>query len=90
MCSLGQSEVLEWLIMKREHGDKSYFTAKQVHDGMIRDGLLSKNSPCLNNGAIYDKLTKLWFFDVIEGKSTGTIMRPRVVYRAKVKKVLKT
>jgi len=86
VCLLGQTEIVEWLTKKRSEGDDSFHAPKVIFEGMIKDGLVSKKSSCFNNGSIYDRLNRLWVFDVIERRTLGTLMRPNPVFRAKKKK----
>jgi len=87
VCSLGQSEILDWLQQQRDSGDNFYYTAKEVYEGMIEDGIIKRGSNCFRNGAMIEQLRRLSVFDKLEFKIEGTLMRATWLFRAKKRTV---
>ena len=83
VCSLGQSEILNWLIEQRNLGVEDYFTPKEVYEGLVESGCLENGNTCFRNGRIHRQLLGLADAGLIECEWGKNVMRDFVVFRAK-------
>lgn len=75
---MGQFEILQWLVNRREMGDASYRTYVQIHEAMKRDGYRD-SYPALWRG-----INRLYSSELIEAVVEGGILQRKVLFRAKV------
>lgn len=81
---MGQFEILQWLVNRREMGDDSYRTYVQIHEAMRRDGH-QESYPAMWRG-----INRLYSSELIEAVVEGGILQRKVLFRAKVISTLRS
>lgn len=75
---MGQFEILQWLVNRRETGDDAYRTYVQIHEAMRRDGY-TDSYPALWRG-----INRLHSSGLIEAIFEGGILQRKALFRAKI------